>query len=86
MEFDTSLTNEEIKKRFDSQFDLVNHLIHRAQDIIASGRGVSIDADSDNIAVNVVADTVSGREYQEEESPNLNGLDLAAEETEAEEE
>ncbi|NGX57311.1 MAG: hypothetical protein K940chlam3_00201 [Chlamydiae bacterium] len=66
MEFDTSLTNEKIKKKFKSQFELVNYLINQARDMIKSGRQSRVDVDSDNVAVNIVAEFIAGKDQPEE--------------------
>lgn len=80
MKFDSSLTNEKIKKNFDSQFDLVNYLIHQAQDMIASGRSSRVKTHSDNIAVNVVAEVVAGKDKLEiDEVQVVEPIDATAE-------
>ena len=59
MEFDNYITNEKIKKNFESQFGMVNYLIEEARDMIKTGRGARVSTGSDNIAVNVVAEIMS---------------------------
>jgi len=58
MEFNTRLTNEDLKKDYESQFDLVNHLILEAQAMISSGRSPKVDTHSENVAVIVVDEEV----------------------------
>jgi len=58
MEFETRLTNEDLKEDYESQFELVNHLIREAQGMITSGRSPKIDTHSENVAVIVVDEEV----------------------------
>jgi len=62
MKFESTLTNEGLKKEFDSQFEMVNYLIFQAQGMISSGRGPRVQSQSDNVAVNVVAEVVEGKD------------------------
>jgi hypothetical protein len=66
MEFDNYITNEKIKKNYESQFDLVNHLIEEARNMIKSGRGSRVRTDSDNVAVNIVAEIMAEENKSEE--------------------
>lgn len=51
-----TLTNEKLKSRFPSQFDLVNHAIKLAEDLIASGCAPYFKADgqNNNIALQIL--------------------------------
>jgi len=82
MAFDVSLTNEKIKKRFDSQFEMVNYLINEAQKMIASGRAPRVDSDSDNPAVNVVAEVSAGKDQVNEEEVNFISIEVEQEQLE----
>ena len=84
MELYSSLTNEEIKKRFDSQFDLVNYLIDEAQKMIASGRAPRVEVHTDNVAVAVVAEVIAGKDQvgERQEESNLNNIEVGQEEVE----
>lgn len=62
MEIDQNLTNETIKKRFVSQFELVGYLINQAKSMIRSGRGPTVRIVSDNPAVIVVEEVLEGRD------------------------
>lgn len=66
MTFKKYLTNEKIKKEFDSQFDMVNYMIHQARDMIKTGRGPRVPTDSDNIAVNTIKECALGKNRFEE--------------------
>ncbi|MCB1149375.1 MAG: hypothetical protein KDK48_04355 [Chlamydiia bacterium] len=80
MEFEERLTNDSLKKKFDSQFELVNYLIKQARGMIRSGRAPRVNVDSDNTAVNVVAELVAGKDLLDDE-PSFD-LDVNIEETE----
>lgn len=62
MEIDQNLTNETIKKRFGSQFELVGYLIKQARGMIRSGRGPTVRVATDNPAVIVVEEVLEGRD------------------------
>lgn len=80
MEFEERLTNDSLKKKFDSQFELVNYLIKQARGMIRSGRAPRVNVHSDNTAVNVVAELVAGKDLLDDE-PSFD-LDVSIEETE----
>ena len=63
MEKKETLTNEVIRKKFVSQFELVNYAIRLAENMIRTGR----DSDSrltggDNVALHVISDITEGRD------------------------
>lgn len=66
-----SLTNEKLKAKFISQFELVNYAIRLAENVIHSGRGPRVRIDTDNVAQQVVAEIQAGKdhlvEYNEED-------------------
>ena len=53
-----TLTNEKLKSRFTNQFDLVNHAIKMAEELIASGRvsQFKVDGHNNNIALQILED------------------------------
>src|SRR5271156_4038182 len=56
MEFKKFLTNEKISKKFTSQFELVNYAIRLAENMILSGRDARVKTDSQNHALQVIAE------------------------------
>lgn len=66
METKENLTNEAISKRFDSQFDLVNYAIGVAQDMIHAGRGPRVKTQTENPALQVLAEINAGKDYDQE--------------------
>ncbi len=69
MKSDEKLTIENISEKFDSQFDMVNHAIGLAVNMIHSGRGPRVKIDNDNPASQVLAEIVEGKDYLEEIKP-----------------
>lgn len=61
-----SLTNEFVKKKFKSQFDLVNYAIRLSEQMIRSGRAPSTTTDSENAAVIIIEEIVEGKDKLEE--------------------
>lgn len=84
MEFESRLTNEDLKKDYESQFELVNHLIRQAQGMISSGRGPRVDTHSENIAVVVVDEEIRKDHISDVvlDEVSLNGIELDQEEVE----
>ncbi len=60
MEFQENLTNEKIKQRFTSQFELVGYAIKLADNMMKTGRGPRIAVESQNLAINVLAEINAG--------------------------
>lgn len=56
------LTNEKLKKRFASQFDLVNYAIKLAAQMIQSGRAPKIGSEVMNVALVIMAELNAGRD------------------------
>lgn len=74
------LTSERLRKRFGSQFDLVNYAIRIAQNWVDTGRDMNVTTDIQNPAYNILEEIACNREVmaekkKEEESM---GLDLSA--------
>lgn len=57
------LTNEKIKSKFTSQFDLVNYAISLAANMIMSGRDCRVKIDSQNRAMQILSEI-----FQEKDS------------------
>ncbi len=51
-----ALTNEELRKRFDSQFELVNYAIRLAENMIKTGRDTRIKTDVHSKAFQILAE------------------------------
>ncbi len=62
MEQKDSLTNEKLKAKFTSQFELVNYAIKLAENMIHTGRGPRVRVESDNVAQNVLAEIQAGKD------------------------
>ncbi|CCB86815.1 MULTISPECIES: hypothetical protein [Parachlamydia] len=52
----SSLTNEKISRKFGNQFDLVNYAIKLAENMIKTGRDARVRTDSQNRALQVLAE------------------------------
>ena len=56
-----TLTHEALTARFQSQFDLVTHAIHLAEEVIASGRKpIKTPYSENNIALQILDEIASG--------------------------
>ncbi len=81
MEHQEDLTNEQIKKKFKSQFELVGYAIKLAENMIQTGRGPRVKSDSQNVAIHILDEINSGldkfedipKEVKAESSDGLNG-------------
>lgn len=62
MEQKDQLTNEKIRKKFASQFDLVNYAIRLAENMIQTGRDPRVKIDSHNRSMQVLSEIVSGKD------------------------
>lgn len=60
MENQEDLTNETVKKKFKSQFELVGHAIKLAANMIKTGRGPRLKSESQNVAVNILDEIKAG--------------------------
>jgi len=54
------LTNESVKKKFKSQFELVGYAIKLAENMIKTGRGPRVKSDSQNVAIHVLDEIKEG--------------------------
>ncbi len=62
----TSLTNEEIGKKFVNNFDLVNYAIKLAENMIETGRDARVKSDIQNCAMLVLEEIREGKDYFDE--------------------
>lgn len=62
MEKRDPLTTEEIKKKFKSQFDLVNYAIRLAENMIKTGRDPRVKLEVQNRAMNILAEINEGKD------------------------
>lgn len=60
MEHQEDLTNEQIKKKFKSQFELVGYAIKLAENMVQTGRGPKVKSDSQNVAIHVIDEINAG--------------------------
>ncbi|MCB1111880.1 MAG: hypothetical protein H7A37_03125 [Chlamydiales bacterium] len=69
MDIEDFLTNEYLKKdeRFgDDQFARINYLIHLAENMILSGRDPRVKVDSQNRAIQILAEVANGKDKLDE--------------------
>lgn len=56
------LTTEDLKKKFTSQFELVNYAIRLAENMIKSGRGPRMKTDIQNRSLQILEEIATGRD------------------------
>lgn len=66
MEINELLTNESIRKKFKSQFELVNYAIKLSEQMINSGRSPMVDTESENTAVIIIEEINEGKDTFDE--------------------
>lgn len=66
MEKKESLTNEELSKRFKSQFDLVNYAIRLAENMIRTGRAARAEMESQNRTLQILGEIKLGKDHLDE--------------------
>lgn len=66
MELKDYLTNEKVRKKFSSQFDLVNYAIKLAANMIMSGRDSRVKIDSQNRAMQVLSEILNDKDQFDE--------------------
>lgn len=59
-------TNEVLSKKFGNSFDLVNHAILLAENMILSGRDSRVKLDVQNRAMHILAEIQEGKDHFEE--------------------
>ncbi len=65
MESKEKLTNEKLRLRVKSQFELVNHAIKLAENMIRSGRDARVKMECQNRALQIIAEIDEGRDQFE---------------------
>lgn len=60
MDYSDQLTNEQIKKKFKSQFELVGYAIKLAENMIRTGRSARIKSESQNPAMLTLGEIEEG--------------------------
>lgn len=73
------LTSERLRKRFISQFDLVNYAIRIAKNWVETGRDINVSTDIQNPAFNILEEIASHKEVMAEKPVDESdtGLDLS---------
>lgn len=66
MDHKDQLTNEKIRKKFASQFDLVNYAIRLAENMIQTGRDPRVKVDSHNRSMHVLTEIMSDKDRFDE--------------------
>lgn len=66
------LTNETVKKKFKSQFELVGHAIKLAENMIKTGRGPRVKSESQNVAIHVLDEIKVGLDKFEDIPKDVN--------------
>lgn len=70
-QYEQTLTNEELLKRFTNQFDLVRYAIRLAENAIRSGREISVETESQNLAFQILSEIAAKKErFQELPTPS----------------
>lgn len=59
---DYKYTNEVLRKKFKNQFDLVKHAIEVAENMILTGREPRVKTDTQNRAMQVLAEITAGKD------------------------
>lgn len=62
MEYKEPLTNEQIKKKFKNQFELVGYSIKLAENMIKSGRSSYVKTETQNPAMQILAEIYCGKD------------------------
>lgn len=72
------LTNEELRKKFKNNFDLVNYSISLAENMIKSGRDARVKSDCQNRAMLILEEIREGKDqFDEIQVKTSNGSDIA---------
>jgi hypothetical protein len=66
MEKKIPLTNEKVRKKFKSQFDLVNYAIKLAENMIRTGRDCRVKIDSQNRALQILSEIIQDKDQFDE--------------------
>jgi hypothetical protein len=63
---ETALTNQSVRQKFKSQFELVNYAIKLADHMIRSGRAPRVSLDNHNPAVLIIGEIDEGKDQVED--------------------
>lgn len=66
MEFKKRITNEELRKKFKSQFELVKYAINLAENMILTGREPRAKIEGQNRAMQILEEIVTGKDKFDE--------------------
>lgn len=72
------LTNEEIRKKFKNNFDLVNYAIQLAENMVKTGRDSRVKSDIQNRAMLIIEEIREGKDLFDEikESEGVPGMHI----------
>lgn len=73
------LTNEEIRKKFKSQFELVNYAIRLAENMIKTGRDARVKTDAQNRSIQVLEEILLGKDQFDEIVEPVMEINIAVE-------
>lgn len=71
MNYDDNLTIESVAKKYDSQFEMVNHAIRLITNMIHTHRPARVKTASKNPAAQVIAEMRAGKDHLEEIKPEV---------------
>ena len=66
MEKKENLTNEKLRQKFKSQFELVTYAIRLAENMIRTGRDTRVKTDLQNRAMQILAEIATGKDQFDE--------------------
>ena len=66
MDLKNYLTNEKVRKKFVSQFDLVNYAIKLAANMIQTGRDSRVKVDSQNRSMHILSEILNDKDHFDE--------------------
>lgn len=69
MEHKDQLTNEKIRKKFASQFELVNYAIKLAENMIYTGRDARVKIDTQNRSLQILSEILNDKDRFDEIVP-----------------
>lgn len=79
MEMKEPLTNDKLRAKFKSQFELVNYAIRLAENMIHTGRTPRIKTDSQNPTVQVVEEITAGQDWLDDIESEEGGVEPSME-------
>lgn len=66
MDLKEYITSEKVRKRFKSQFDMVNYAIKLAANMISTGRDCRVKTDSQSRAIQVLNEILNNKDHFDE--------------------